>query len=147
MNGMRVWLAGVALSGAALAQTNPPGSLPEPPAASVQGAGANDPAVADGLSSERVVAQARYLFQELDTAGRGELMPRDVPAELALRRQFLAFDIDGDGRIGLAEFEAYFASQHYRQEGERWFPRIGAAETAGAAPPADATAGTDDDGD
>jgi hypothetical protein len=142
MNITRIVIAGVALAGASQAWPGPPRNLPEAPPATVQTPATNDPAVMDGLSSDRVAAQARHLFEELDSDRSGELMPRDVPPDLALHGQFLAFDLDGDGRIGLTEFEAYFASTHYRQQGDRWFPRIAADADEAAA---DATAALDED--
>lgn len=147
MNRLRCVAWAIALVGAPLGHAaEQPGTTPEQDPGDVQiVAGSNDPAVFDGLPAERVAAQAGHLFQTLDHDGSGELLPRDVPPEIALSQRFLEFDLDGDGRIGLAEFEAYFASEHYREEDGRWFPRV--ASTGLDADPAgsDRTAALDDD--
>jgi hypothetical protein len=126
MNRLRSVAWGMALAGVSLGHAEePPGTTPEQDADDVQiVASANDPAVFEGLPAERVSAQAKHLFHELDHDGSGELLPRDVPPDIALSQRFLEFDLDGDGRIGVTEFEAYFASEHYLEEDGRWFPRL-----------------------
>jgi hypothetical protein len=147
MNRLRSVACGIALAGVSLGHAEePPGTTPERDAGDVQiVASANDPAVFEGLPPERVAAQAGHLFETLDHDGSGELLPRDVPRDIALSQRFLEFDLDGDGRIGLTEFEAYFASEHYREEDGRWFPRVASigpdADPAGS----DRTAALDDD--
>jgi hypothetical protein len=85
----------------------------------------NDPAVNEGLSTERVGAQARYMFDQLDGTRTRSLAPDDIPHDMSLSERFDEFDIDGNRRIGIAEFQAWFAAEHYERRGDLWFPRIG----------------------
>jgi len=128
MKSLQLLACGIAFGACALAQAAEPGTPPGERAPSVQIThSSNDPAVTQGLSTDRIAAQASYMFDELDSSRRGALSAGDLPATYALKQQFTEFDIDGDGYIGLAEFQAWFADAHYERRGELWYPRLAAA--------------------
>ena len=125
MKPLQLLAFGIAIGVCTLAQANGPGTPPGDHADGVQiTRSSNDPAVTDGLTTDRIAAQASYMFDELDSSGHGALSPDDLPANYALKRQFTEFDIDGDQHIGLAEFQAWFAAEHYERRGDLWFPRV-----------------------
>ena len=50
-------------------------------------------------------------FQSLDDDNDGFISRDEIPSDHELARHFMTHDTDGDGRLSMAEFEAYKSSR------------------------------------